>query len=248
MHGSLAPVHFLPILTTLLSAGFVAALLARASGRRWPPHLLWWAVGVFFYGFGTAIEATITLRYALDWGGNTPTLTRLWYWAGAILGGYPLATGSVYLLLPRRTAHLLTSVSLLVVAAATVAVFLTPIDASLLEPHRPSGKVIVWTWVRLMTPAINLYAAVFLIGGAVWSSVGFMVWRYSPRRAVGTALIAIGAMLPGIGGAMAKMDIVEALYFGEFVGLVLIIIGYVVCLRAPAPCTEGTVAAVAGAR
>lgn len=222
-------VHYLPIATTVLSAVFLALLLRRASTRNWAPHLLWWAIGVFFYGLGTLVESWITL------GGNTLTLNRVWYWAGAILGGYPLATGSVYLLMKRGWAHSLTAVSLLVVIFASVCVFLTPLDAAKLTAHKPSGDIIVWQWVRLLTPFINGYAAIFLIGGAVHSSLRFFASGNQPKRALGTALIAVGALLPGIGGGMAKGGIVEALYIGEFVGLVLIWIGYEFCVRAPAP-------------
>lgn len=227
-----ALVHYLPILTTILSAIFVASLLMRARTRRWAPHLVWWAIGIFFYGVGTALESSITLF------GNTPTLNRLWYWAGAILGGYPLATGSVYLLLPRRPAHMLTAASLAGVIFASVMVFIVPIDASKLQAHRPSGDVLVWQWVRLLTPFINLYALVFLVGGALHSCVRFARSGRNLGRAIGTGLIALGGLLPGIGGAMTKAGMVEALYVGELLGLILIIVGYVACLRSPAPRTS----------
>jgi len=237
LHASLAAlasggpdlVHYLPIGTTVLSAAFVTVLLLRASKRDWPAHLMWWAVGVFFYGVGTAIESTVTLR------GNSELLFRSWYWAGAILGAYPLATGSVYLLASRRWAHGLTAASMVVVIVASVAVWLSPVDVENLQRYRPSGDVLGWQWVRALTPIINLYAVVFLIGGAIWSSVKFFTSGNNPRRAVGTALIAFGAMLPGFGGTAAKFDMVELLYVGEFVGLILIWIGYAVCLRAPKP-------------
>lgn len=223
-------VHYLPIATSVLSLAFIIALLHRMRSRGPAPHLVWWGIGVFFYGMGTALESSITLF------GNTPTLTRLWYWAGAILGGYPLATGSVYLLARRRTvAHALTAVSLIVVIVASVAVMLTPLDVSALEPHKPSGSVIEWTWIRLMTPFINGYAALFLVGGALWSAVRFAISRTNGLRAVGTALIAAGGILPGIGGGMAKAGIVEALYVGELLGLILIWIGYEFCIHAPPP-------------
>ena len=45
--------------------------------------------------------------------------------------------------------------------------------------------------------------------------------------------IAVGALLPGIGGGMAKAGMVEALYVGELVGLILIWLGYRFCVRAP---------------
>ena len=149
-----ALVHYTPILTTVLSVGFVIMLVARARKRRWAPHLVWWAIGIFFYGVGTALESAITLF------GNTPELNRWWYWAGAILGGYPLGTGSLYLLGKRRMAHAFTAASMVVVVVASVAVFLTPIDISKLEAHRPSGAVLEWQWVRALTPFINLYALV----------------------------------------------------------------------------------------
>ena len=222
-------VHYLPLLTTALAVLFLIVLVRRASRRGWAPHLVWWGIGVFCYGLGTALESTITLA------GNSPELTRWWYWAGAILGGYPLATGSVYLLANRKLAHVLTAVSLAVVVFASVAVFLTPIDASLVEPHRPTGAAIEWQWIRLMTPIINGYAALFLIGGAFYSTFRFLATKGNGARALGTALIAIGAILPGVGGGMAKAGIVEALYIGELVGLILIWIGFEICVRAPAP-------------
>jgi hypothetical protein len=225
-----APVLYIPIGTTAMSAAFLFVLLRRASARNWAPHLLWWAVGVFFYGLGTAIESTITLH------GNTPLLNRLWYWAGAILGGYPLATGSVYLLCRRRTAHILTALSLTVVIVASVLVFIAPMNLELLEATRPRGRgIFTWQWLPWLTPLINLYAAVFLIGGAVVSCVRFAIWQYAPARALGTGLIAIGAMLPAVGGAMTKAGHVEALYVGEFAGLALIWAGYWATTRAPAP-------------
>lgn len=222
-------IHHLPIATTAISIAFIIILARRASMRSWPPHLLWWGVGVFFYGLGTFVESWITL------GGNTGPLNRLWYWFGAILGGYPLATGSVYLLLARRTAHALTAVSLAVVVIASAAVLATPLNLEALDPDKPSGAVIGWRWIRLMTPFINTYAAIFLIGGAVHSSIRFLRAGDQPMRAIGTALIAVGGLLPGVGGSMAKAGIVEALYIGELAGLVLIWIGYECCVRAAAP-------------
>ncbi len=223
-------VHYLPVLTTLLSAAFLGVLLRRASKRQWAAHLCWWAIGVFFYGLGTALESSITLS------GNTALLNRLWYWAGAILGGYPLATGSLYLLARRGWAHALTSVSLVFVVIASVAVMLSPIDASAIDNVRPSGRVLEWQWVRLMTPFINLYAVLFLVGGAIYSSVNFFIAGDQPRRAAGTALIALGGILPGIGGTLTKThDLPEALYIGELFGLILIWIGFELCTRSPAP-------------
>jgi len=235
----LEALHYLPIGTTIIAAVFIVTLLKRASGRGYPPHLMWWAIGVFFYGLGTLLESWITL------GGNTLTLNRMWYWAGAILGAYPLATGSVYLLHKRKLAHTLTAISMVVVIIGTVGVLFTPLIAENLNPAKPDGNVIAWTWIRFpITPLINFYAAFFLIGGAVMSSFRFFESPGMRLRAYGTALIAFGAILPGIGGSLAKVGtdgnmhtggMVEALYLGEFLGLILIWCGYELCVRAPKP-------------
>jgi hypothetical protein len=222
------PVHYLPIATTLISAVFSAILLRRYVVRRSGPHLLWWGWGIAVYGLGTAFEAAITLF------GNSVFLTKGWYIAGALLGGYPLAQGSVYLLYPRRIAHLLSSVTVPFIAMASILVVLSPVVAGALEPHRPTGAILGWWWIRALTPFINIYAVVFLIGGAIFSAVKFAK-RTDPGagyRAAGNALIAFGAILPGIGGSLAKTGLTEALYVGEFVGLLFIWAGFSTATRA----------------
>jgi hypothetical protein len=44
-------------------------------------------------------------------------------------------------------------------------------------------------------------------------------------------LIAVGAILPGIGGSFAKVGMVEVLYVGECIGIMLIWIGDRVCSK-----------------
>lgn len=223
------PVHYLPILTTVLAIFFATSLFRRWQRKR-SPHLAWWALGITTYGLGTALESAITL------GGNTVFLTKFWYIAGALLGGYPLAQGSLYLSWPRRVADRLTIASALFVAVAALLVIVSPVNLAALEPHRPSGAVLGWSWIRLLTPFINLYAVFFLIGGAIVSAWRHYRYRGHSYRATGNALIALGAILPGIGGSMAKAGVVEALYVGEFVGLIIIWMGDRVCsMEGPVP-------------
>jgi len=216
--------HYLPIVTTILSALFAWSLYRRWRARH-SPHLWWWAFGITTYGAGTAIESVITLF------GNTVFLTKLWYITGALLGGYPLAQGSLYLSWPRPLANRLTAVSLTFVTAATLLVIISPADLSALEISRPSGAVLAWRWIRLLTPFINLYAVFFLIGGAIRSAWRHYRYRGHKYRAAGNALIALGAILPGIGGSFAKAGMVEVLYVGECIGIMLIWLGDRVCSR-----------------
>lgn len=217
-------VHYLPLLTTFIAVLFAVSLYRRAAIKR-TPHLWWWAFGITTYGLGTLIESTITL------GGNSVFLTKSWYIAGALLGGYPLAQGSVFLSWSRRTAVRLTFISLTFVTIASILVVLSPVNYAALEPYRPSGAILEWRWVRLLTPFVNLYAVFFLIGGAAVSAWRHYKYRGHSYRAAGNALIALGALMPGIGGSMAKAGVVEALYIGECVGLMVIWAGDRVCSR-----------------
>jgi len=216
-------VHYLPILTTVLSVAFATSLYRRWAVKR-SPHLWWWAVGITTYGLGTGLESAITLF------GNSVALTKTWYIAGALLGGYPLAQGSLYLSWPRSFANRLTVVSVTFVVIASILVVLSPVNLALLEPYRPSGAILGWSWVRLLTPFINLYAVFFLIGGAIVSAFKHHDRGHS-YRAAGNGLIAFGAILPGVGGSLAKAGMVEALYVGECIGLIFIWAGERLCSR-----------------
>ncbi len=224
----LQTVHYLPILTTLFSAFFLYQITRRYL-ERGGTHLFWWAAGVFSYGLGTFFEALITLH------GNTPLLNRSRYVAGAFLGGYPLAQGSVYLHLKKQNADFLTTLTLPFIMVSAILVFLSPFNVDLMDAYRPSEASLEWQWIRLLTPLINTYSVIFLIGTALWSAIRYTRIENGKYRAIGNALITIGAILPGIGGGMAKAGMVEALYIGEFVGIILIYAGYRVCSFSPVP-------------
>ena len=92
-----------------------------------------------------------------------------------------------------------------------------------------------WSWVRLFSPFINIYAFIFLVGGAAWSAIRYARHRETDgRRVWGNVLIAVGALLPGIGGSAARFNFVELLYVTELVGLILIWAGYQVMTRSRA--------------
>jgi len=213
-------VHYLPIVTTAVTVPFAVEIFRRY--RRHPDrlHLLWWAIGVVTYGVGTLTESLTTL---VGW---REPIFRAWYISGALLGGAPLAQGTVYLLLSRRTANRLTFLLVSFITIAAVAVLLSPINYALVESYRPTGRVLEWTWVRGFSPFINLYAVVFLIGGAILSAVRYSRNPETKHRVWANVLIAMGAILPGIGGAATRAGYTEVLYVTELMGLLLIWAGY----------------------
>ena len=213
-------VDYLPVATTLIAAAFAVALFRRWRARRSGPHLLWWAFGVLVYGAGTVTEASTTLF------GWHEGLFRAWYISGALMGGAPLAQGTAYLLLQRRTANRLAVALVTAIAVASLFALRAPVDYALVEPHRLTGRVFGWEWVRAFSPFINTYALILLVGGAALSA-----WRFSRKagtrnRFVGNALIAVGALLPGIGGAATRFGHTEVLYVTELIGLTMIYVGY----------------------
>jgi hypothetical protein len=212
-------VYYIPILTTVLSLGFTAVVLARWRHRR-GSHLLWWAGGIFVFGVGTFMEGFTAL-----FGWHAP-IFRAWYISGALLGGAPLAQGTAFLLLQRRVALRLAIALVLYVAFASLFVLLTPLDAALADDHKLAGDVIEWTWVRGFSPLANTYAFIMLVGGAIYSAVSYRRSGSEPDRVVGNVLIAAGALLPGIGGSFTRFGYTEVLYVTEFFGIILIYAGY----------------------
>jgi hypothetical protein len=78
----------------------------------------------------------------------------------------------------------------------------------------------------MFSPFVNLYAVVFLIGGAILSAQRYARKRETYHRYVGNVLIAIGAILPGIGGTFTRFGMTEVLYVTELLGLLFIYAGF----------------------
>jgi hypothetical protein len=218
--------HYLPIGTTVISAIFAYLILSRYRAKPQAYHLLWWGLGVVAYGFGTLVESCVTLF------GWHVALFKLWYVAGALLGGEPLALGTVYLLMGRKAGHIGTTLLLTTVAITSAFVILSPIKVNI-DTSILSSSVLEWQSIRLVSPFINGLAFVFLVGGAIYSTIKFIGIPESRHVAFGNIFIAIGGILPGIGGMYSRMGHTEALYIAELVGIVFIWFGYRLCQSRP---------------
>jgi hypothetical protein len=210
----------IPILTTILSALFFNLLYKHWAAKGKPAYLRWWMLGVLFYGLGTLTESIVGL-----FGWSEPVF-KAWYILGALLGGFPLAQGSVYLMMKKKTADVLSFVFVSVILITSAFIILSPINYELVEPTRLTGKVIGWREVRYVTPFINIYAFIFLVGGAAYSAFKYSKEKIYKNRFVGNIFIALGGLLPGIGGSFTKFGYTEVLYVMELLGIILIYIGY----------------------
>src|SRR6187200_3082541 len=212
-------ISYIPIITTLFGIYFFVVLYYHWKKNKTSTHVLWWMIGVFTYIAGTITESINVLA------GFFIENFKLWYITGALLGGAPLAQGTVYLLCKRKTANTLTIILVTVIISASILVILSPINSELIT-GRLSGKLLGWKFIRLITPFINLYAFIFLVGGAIYSGAKYSKNPQYKKRFTGNLLIAIRGLLPGIGGSFTKFGYVEVLFVTELIGLVFIYLGY----------------------
>jgi hypothetical protein len=215
----------LPFTSSIVSFVFAVFIFRRYWMRR-GSHLLLWGIGMVFYGIGGFCEAYYGAAgwNALDY--------RLWYLFGAILVAAWLGQGTVYLLVKPRWANLLMVVLGVASLYGLVRVFGASLDPALMTSSvhtgsELSGQAIVTSGVRLLTPFFNLYGTLTLVGGAAYSAWIFWRKRILLHRAIGNVFIAVGALLPAFGGTFSRFGISGALYISEFLGAVLMFIGFI---------------------
>jgi hypothetical protein len=208
------------------SASFVLAIITAAFMflkylQKHGTQHLFWAIGMFLYAAGSLAEALYILLGWREW------IFRIWYLCGAILVAAWLGQGTILLLVRRKIAAILSIVLLLASIFAAWRIFTAQLDPNLLsvETGLLSGAVITSPGVRILTPFFNIYGTLALIGGAIYSVVGFWRKRSLPHRAVGTALIALGAFFPAMGGTLNRLGYPEGLYFFEMAGAILLLAG-----------------------
>ena len=80
--------------------------------------------------------------------------------------------------------------------------------------------------IVLLTILLNIYGTLTLVGGAIYSAYIFWRKRVLFNRMVGNILIAAGALMPAIGGSFLRMGLPDFLYLSEFLGVILMYIGF----------------------
>ena len=218
--------HYLSILTTLITFTFAAAVFKRFTARH-GPHLFLWGIGLMLYGIGALMEVISLFNF------NVIAL-RLWYLTGAMLTAAWLGQGTVNLLVRRRGIALALNIILsLASVLAVVLVFLAPINpaAASFNTSQPLSAQYQDILTRsstivMLTILLNSYGTLALVGGAIYSA--YIFWRKHIlfNRMIGNILIAAGAILPATGGTFIQMGLADYLYLSELLGAILMFIGY----------------------
>lgn len=218
--------NYIPVLSTLVAFSFTYAVFRRYQ-KKGGAHLVLWAFGLLLYGLGTLSEVWMTFAFS-------ELVLKLWYLTGAMLTAAWLGQGSIQLLIRKgKWAQYLTYalgafslLALVMVASAplTGAQSTYNVTGTISEQYKTiltrSGLTI------FLTIILNIYGTLGLVGGALYSA--FLFWRKKvlANRMFGNILIAAGALSPALAGTFVKAGIVDALYVSEFIGAILMFIGF----------------------
>lgn len=208
----------LPLMSTVVSLIFAGTVLSQFSARR-KPHQLVWGIGLLCYAASAFMEVLVGLGV---W--NT-LVYRLWYLIGAYFVAAYLGMGTVYLMVPRRTAHI--TMALLVLGSLVVSYLLltVPVDMSVMAVGRLRGDALP-NYVRLLTPIFNIFGSAALIIGAGWSAWVFWRKRIFPERVISNVLIALGSFFPASGSTLLRLGVPELFYVFELLGVAFIFAGF----------------------
>lgn len=156
--------------------------------------------------------------------GVTPVVYRIWYLSGAIFTAAYLGLGTVYLLVRQRFAHIIMLVLLIASIYAVIKVFVVDIDLSHLRYLSSSAMP---QSVRILTPFFNTFGTIALIGGAIYSAWVYWRQRHMPYRVLSNIMIAIGAMMPALGGIIMRYGGSQSVfYILELAGILVIFGGF----------------------
>lgn len=210
----------LPLVSTIVTVIFAGFVFTQFTSRRKAYQLLW-GVGLLMFAIGTGSELAAGI------GGWNDLIYKLWYLFGAILVAAYLGQGTIYLLVPRRIAHVVMALLLLGTIYAAYAVFSAQTDmGQLLTAVGTASGNGMPKGIRLLTPFFNTFGTLALVGGAVYSAWIFWRHRILPHRVTANVLIAAGATFVAMAGTIAKLGSAEFLYAGELVGSVVIFVGF----------------------
>jgi hypothetical protein len=210
---------YIPLATCVVSFIFAITVLDQYFARRKSYQLLW-AIGLFMYSISTFTEFWWNVY------GHVDIMYRLWYLFGAVLVAAYMGQGTLYLLMRRRNAHII--MALLGLATIYAAIRVSTINIDISGLTKLTGIGIMPTDVRaIITPLFNAFGTFALVGGAAYSA--FVFWRKHilPHRVVSNILIALGALLPAVGGIHVSVASDLNLFFIlELAGVIIMFIGF----------------------
>jgi hypothetical protein len=212
--------NYVPLITSIVSLIFAILVLDQYFARRKAYQLLW-SIGMFMYSFSAFTEFWWNVV------GHVDFLYRIWYLVGAILVAGYLGQGTLYLLMRRRPANIIMAILGLFTIYAVVRIFSAHLDISNLT--KLTGVGVLPNDIRaIVTPIVNAFGTLALVGGAIYSAFIFWRKRILPHRVIANILIAVGALLPAAGGIHISVNNgdINLFFLFELAGVIIMFIGF----------------------
>lgn len=219
--------EYIPIFTSILAFIFAFEVLRMYRKNR-KKFLLWWTIWLICFGLGTMSEG---INSIFGW---DEINFRFWYICGALLGAFPLAQGTIYLLMSEKYGDISSLIGVIFIALGASFVMISPIE--ILEDFngKLNGDVLAWQWTRNFSLIVNAYSSLIVFGGAVYSANQYFGQINKESKFIACLYISFGVILPGIGGFYMRIGYMYVLYITEFIALLLIYQGYRIFMKGEA--------------
>jgi hypothetical protein len=226
---------FIVSVISTITTGIFASIVLRRWVEKRRPHLLAWGIGLALYFVGTFSQVIL----AVTW---SPFFFGLWYWCGALMVAPWLGQGTAYLLIRRGSIARNIQMALILVAVMTLpwTLFFTDFNAAawfkgadMTQIYKQVMGEEVRGTVRFFSPVMNTWGTILLVGGAIYSARLFRRKQIMRNRMVGNWYIALGGLLPALGGVFIRLGDPSFKYFGEMTGAILIFVGYLLTTNVP---------------
>jgi hypothetical protein len=171
------------------------------------PATFAWLIGLGCYAVGVGCQMLGELGFL------SALVYRLWYLSGAFFAAAYLGMGSLYLTPYGRLSTWSTRALAWASVLVTPVVLTSPIDLGLVDAHQMTGAGFP-EYVRLLTPAFNVFGTLALIG------VALRTRRPAPL------LIAAGALVTASGATLLRFGVPGGFYGSQLVGIVLMWLGF----------------------
>jgi hypothetical protein len=209
------------------SAALVSALFATLVLRSWAvrrgPHLVAWGVALAMFAVAS-LSAGIGMLAGWNEG-----LFRAYYLFGAIVNVPFLALGTIYLLTPRKVAHVCTAAVVVLSVGAAVDVFEVSVNVAALATNGiPPASEVLPESIRTLSRIFSFSGFFVVVGGAVWSAIRLVRQRGPHLRRLASAnlLIALGTTVTATASGFARYQRGSIFSVGLLVGVSLMFFGF----------------------
>jgi hypothetical protein len=192
------------ILAGLSARGLLRSFRTRSRGQ------LMWGVGLGLASLATAVELVVYAGFV-----NGPLLQTYVFLSAAIVG--VLSLGSTRVIRSERFRSTYTVYTLAMCALVAGLSYATPLSSAMVSQGVISGNPP--TDLILVSTFVTVPATFVLLGAVVLALRRSWQWR--------TLMMGIGACVLAGGGALYIASFPVALYYSEFIGIVLIFFGLV---------------------